>query len=224
MNAGRERGWARGCWRCRCRGGNGSGGHGTNRWRWKGRQKVRRVRIGPLAWGGAPFRLSFLFPRCPENHPRAVPRRSPSLSSERAFMENIFPCTVCAPGAPGAPAETRHAPDRLHDTPVLFRDSEFHLTNGHRPYHCPPQEPAIFSRNPAATLLLLQRRWRNILSRREYHDAWLEKLLMMEREWQDRTSRRNSRHFVLVRTRFANCEFAIYVKIEVLQKVFNLII
>lgn len=73
--------------RCLCRGGSGGGGGGGRgrlfrRWRWKGGQKVRPVRIGPLAWGGAPFRLSFplssatpktILEPSPVVHPRLQP-------------------------------------------------------------------------------------------------------------------------------------------------------
>lgn len=110
-------------------GGGGRGGGCTvDGWRWKGGQKVRRVRIGPLARSGAPFRLSFLVPRSsatPENHPRPESRRSPSPPPPPESFLKIF---FLEEGT-GLPRDSRTALD-VCSTAVLFRDSEFTLTNG----------------------------------------------------------------------------------------------
>ena len=110
-------------------GGGRDGGCTVDGWRWKGGQKVRRVRIGPLARSGAPFRLSFLVPPLPVKTTLALSRAVRPRPLE-SFLE-IF---LLEEGT-GLPCDSRTALD-VCSTAVLFRDSEFTLTNGD---WCAPQ-------------------------------------------------------------------------------------
>lgn len=104
---------------CRSGGSGGGGGGGRwlfRRWRWKGGQKVRPARIGPLAWGGAPFRLS---------SPLSSPPRKPSSSRAPSFtlasnLSNggkIFSLW----SRERAPWNGPYGTARLHDTGIVSR-------------------------------------------------------------------------------------------------------